>query len=173
MAAGGGRSEPAKIGRHSGENRNFPAAGAAADVGGGLGRDAEAEPVLLAPVPTAAAVKSFGIDQNTGETLPNFRQKCRTRTGLDSSSKVEIGSGPVNNSSTPYGSFLLSFSTNHSRVECPGGLTNKDTDSDLELDPKSGSYQDDPELDSDDDPEPELDDDLEPESDDNFDDHYL
>ena len=55
MAAGGGRSAAAKFGRHSGENRRFPAAGAAAYLGGGLGRDAEAEPVLLAPVPTAAA----------------------------------------------------------------------------------------------------------------------
>ncbi|KAI5355002.1 hypothetical protein L3X38_007897 [Prunus dulcis] len=44
MAAGGGRSAAAKFGRHSGENRRFPAAGAAADLGGGLDRDAEAEP---------------------------------------------------------------------------------------------------------------------------------
>ncbi|KAI5318262.1 hypothetical protein L3X38_037970 [Prunus dulcis] len=47
MAAGGGRSAAAKFGRHSGENRRFPAAGAAADLGGGLGRDAEAEPAAL------------------------------------------------------------------------------------------------------------------------------
>ncbi|KAI5319424.1 hypothetical protein L3X38_039132 [Prunus dulcis] len=65
MAAGGGRSAAAKFGRHSGENRRFPAAGAAADLGGGLGRDAEAEPVLLAPVPTAAAAGSIGSIANT------------------------------------------------------------------------------------------------------------
>ncbi|KAI5325546.1 hypothetical protein L3X38_034620 [Prunus dulcis] len=65
MAAGGGRSEPAKIGRHPGENCHFPAAGAAADVGGGLGRDAEAEPVLLAPVPTAAVAESIGSIADT------------------------------------------------------------------------------------------------------------
>ncbi|KAI5318168.1 hypothetical protein L3X38_037876 [Prunus dulcis] len=47
MAAGGGRSDPAKFGRHPGDNRHFPAARAAADVGGGLGRDAEAEPESL------------------------------------------------------------------------------------------------------------------------------
>ncbi|KAI5319035.1 hypothetical protein L3X38_038743 [Prunus dulcis] len=50
MAAGGGRSEPAKFGRHPGENRHFPAAGAASDVEGGLGRDAEAKPKLEAKV---------------------------------------------------------------------------------------------------------------------------
>ena len=60
--------------------------------------------------------ENFGIEQITGETLPNFRQesrlkfqlegqlgqlcptfaKCRTRTGFDSNSKAEFGSGPVN-----------------------------------------------------------------------------
>ena len=58
---------------------------------------------------------NFGIEQITGETLPNFRQesrlkfqlegqlgqlcptlaKCLTRTGFDSNSKAEFGSGPV------------------------------------------------------------------------------
>ncbi|KAI5344229.1 hypothetical protein L3X38_012106 [Prunus dulcis] len=47
MVAGGGRSEPAMFGRKPGENRLFSAAGAAADVEGGLGRDAEAEPVMF------------------------------------------------------------------------------------------------------------------------------
>ncbi|KAI5334114.1 hypothetical protein L3X38_024247 [Prunus dulcis] len=59
MAAGGGRSAAAKFGRHSGENRRFPAAGAAADLGGGLGRDAEAEPVSLA----SEATKQYGPSQ--------------------------------------------------------------------------------------------------------------
>ncbi|KAI5313273.1 hypothetical protein L3X38_042447 [Prunus dulcis] len=54
-ATNGGRRREIGAGEVSGENRHFPAAGAAADLGGGLGRDAEAEPVLLAPVPTAAA----------------------------------------------------------------------------------------------------------------------
>ena len=66
--------------------------------------------------------------------------------------------------------FLL---TNHSRVECPGGSTNADADSDLDIDPKSGSYQDDPDLDSDDNPDLESDDNLDPESDNDSDDNYL
>ncbi|KAI5351447.1 hypothetical protein L3X38_004338 [Prunus dulcis] len=55
----GGRRREIGAGEVPGENRHFPAAGAAADVGGGLGRDAEAEPVLLAPVPTAGAPLDF------------------------------------------------------------------------------------------------------------------
>ncbi|KAI5340455.1 hypothetical protein L3X38_019729 [Prunus dulcis] len=71
-------------------------------------------------------------------------------------------------SSNPHGGSTTassSPSTNHSRVECSGGSTNEDADSDLEPDPKLGSYQDNPEL--------ESDDDLEPESDDYSDDDYL
>ncbi|KAI5314501.1 hypothetical protein L3X38_043677 [Prunus dulcis] len=55
IARNGGRRREIGAGEVSDENRHFPAAEAAPDVGGGLGRDAEAEPVLLAPVPTAAA----------------------------------------------------------------------------------------------------------------------
>ncbi|KAI5311984.1 hypothetical protein L3X38_041157 [Prunus dulcis] len=55
IARNGGRRREIGAGEVSGENHHFPAAGAAADLGGGLGRDAEAEPVLLAPVPTAVA----------------------------------------------------------------------------------------------------------------------
>ncbi|KAI5324791.1 hypothetical protein L3X38_033864 [Prunus dulcis] len=67
--------------------------------------------------------------------------------------------------------FILSFSTNHSRVECPGGLAPTDAYFDLELHCESGSYFDDPEPDpesgsyfeepkpdsySNDDPDPEF-----------------
>ncbi|KAI5326041.1 hypothetical protein L3X38_035115 [Prunus dulcis] len=42
IARNGGRRREIGAGEVPGENRHFPAAGAAADVGGGLGRDAEA-----------------------------------------------------------------------------------------------------------------------------------
>ncbi|KAI5339633.1 hypothetical protein L3X38_018905 [Prunus dulcis] len=74
MAAGGGRSAAAKFGRHSGENRRFPAAGAAADLGGGLGRDAEAEPNRSAALPTRCferkARKDHYSDVLTREETP-------------------------------------------------------------------------------------------------------
>ncbi|KAI5346490.1 hypothetical protein L3X38_014372 [Prunus dulcis] len=44
IARNGGRRREIGAGEVSGENHHFPAAGAAADLGGGLGRDAEAEP---------------------------------------------------------------------------------------------------------------------------------
>ncbi|KAI5312166.1 hypothetical protein L3X38_041339 [Prunus dulcis] len=90
IARNGGRRRENGAGEVSGENRHFPAAGAAADVGGGLGRDAEAEPVLLAPVPTAAAAVYQTmilrildlISTSTGSTLP-LRANCgRPREGF-------------------------------------------------------------------------------------------
>ncbi|KAI5316418.1 hypothetical protein L3X38_036125 [Prunus dulcis] len=64
---------------------------------------------------------------------------------------------------------LLSFSTNHRRVECLDGSAPTDADFDPEPDPKSGSSFDDPDPDpdyDDDDPDPDYDDDdLDPDPD--------
>ena len=68
IARNGGRRREIGAGEVSGENHHFPAAGAAADLGGGLGRDAEAEPVLLAPVPTAAAAGGLRYEERERES---------------------------------------------------------------------------------------------------------
>ncbi|CAL8156613.1 unnamed protein product [Prunus armeniaca] len=53
---GGRRREikPAKFQAKIGQNLHFPVTGAAADVGEGPGHDTGAEPVILAPVPSAS-----------------------------------------------------------------------------------------------------------------------
>ncbi|CAL2266481.1 unnamed protein product [Prunus armeniaca] len=52
--AGGGRSIRRSFKRKPAKNLHFPATGAAADVGEGPGHDTGAEPVILAPVPSAS-----------------------------------------------------------------------------------------------------------------------
>ncbi|XP_008231922.1 PREDICTED: clumping factor B-like [Prunus mume] len=68
---------------------------------------------------------------------------------------------------------LLSFSTNHSRVECPDGSAPTDADFGPEFNPESGSFFDDPDpdpdYDDDDDLDSDSDNDLDPHSDDDSD----
>ncbi|KAI5317408.1 hypothetical protein L3X38_037115 [Prunus dulcis] len=117
MVAEGGRSESAKFERKPGKNRLFSVAGAGADVEEGSGRDAKAEPVLLAPVPSTAAAGGRRFEERerpgpltlstvlrpqvvvcTRHPPPghrDFRAFWFKSVGFDSNSKEEFDSGPV------------------------------------------------------------------------------